>query len=126
MRYFLYWIYRTKGILSMKTFPIVLIVATLISCNSSQKEKMDSVENDVPVVLSKKQLSDSILMARHGHVQTDILSKNLPDLKKSDAYDIQLEMMEKEIDAGAKLIGWKLGVQLPKMQQNLIRLTATF
>lgn len=93
----------------MKTFPIIFIVAILISCNSSQKKKMDSVENDGPVVLSKKQLSDSILMARHNHVQTDILSKNRPGLKTSDAYDIQLGMMAKEIDAGAKPIGWKMG-----------------
>jgi len=93
----------------MKTFSIVFIIAILISCNSSQKKKMDSVENDGPVVLSKKQLSDSILMARHNHVQTDILSKNRPGLKTSEAYEIQLGMMEKEIDAGAKHIGWKMG-----------------
>lgn len=109
MRYFLCWIYSAKRILPIKTFPIVCIVAILISCNSSQKKKMDSVEHDGPIVLSKKQLSDSILMARHNHVQTAILSKSLPDLKRSDAYDIQLGMMEKEIDAGAKHIGWKMG-----------------
>ncbi len=93
----------------MKTFQIVLIVVTLISCNSSQKKKMDKIENDSPVVFSKKHLVDSVLIARHNHVQTDILSKIVPNLKKSDAYDIQLAMMEKEIDAGAKIIGWKLG-----------------
>jgi len=93
----------------MKTFLIVCFVAILISCNSSQKKKLDSVENDGSVILSKKQLSDSILMARLNHVQTAILSRSLPDLKKSDAYHIQLEMMEKEIDAGAKRIGWKMG-----------------
>ncbi len=85
----------------MKTFQIVLIVVTLISCNSSQKKKMDKIENDSPVVFSKKHLVDSVLIARHNHVQTDILSKIVPNLKKSDAYDIQLAMMEKEIDASA-------------------------
>jgi 2-keto-4-pentenoate hydratase len=93
----------------MKNLFLLLIIACLTSCTSPKKKKTDTTNNSSIGMISNERIVDSILMARHNHVQTAILSTDLPDLKKSEAYDIQLAMLEKELKAGAKQIGWKLG-----------------
>ena len=53
-------------------------------------------------------LVDSLLYFRHQHLLTDILSRHLPDLTREESSEIQLQMLEKELAAGARLIGWKM------------------
>ncbi len=93
----------------MKNSFLLLIIACLTTCTSIKKINKNATNNSSTGVISNERIVDSILLARQKHVQTAILSNNIPNLKKSEAYDIQLAMLEKEIIGGAKQIGWKLG-----------------
>lgn len=73
------------------------------------KKKTDPIKKNNALILSKEQLIDSIVKARHTYSQTKILSKSISGLKTSEAYDIQLDMLKAELAMGAKHRGWKLG-----------------
>ncbi|NRB51894.1 MAG: fumarylacetoacetate hydrolase family protein [Saprospiraceae bacterium] len=91
----------------MKNSLTLVLLACLIACNPGQKNKTDLADADN--TFSLEQLADSVLEARQNHIQTDILSRHIPNLEIADAYNIQLSMLEKELQQGAKLVGWKLG-----------------
>ncbi|WP_282136724.1 2-keto-4-pentenoate hydratase [Seonamhaeicola maritimus] len=92
----------------MKNSIVVIVLVFLLSCQSNQKKKNDLDKVD-SVSLTINQLADSLLNARHNHIQTDILSRHISNLETSNAYDIQFKMLERERQSGAKLVGWKLG-----------------
>lgn len=75
---------------------------------------MKHLENNSTGLNTKEQLVDAVLKARHDYVQTAVLSKGIPDLKKSEAFDFQFNMLEKELAAGNKQVGWKLGFTATK------------
>lgn len=54
-------------------------------------------------------LIDSLLQFRHHAVETDLLPRRFPELTKNQAISIQLAMLKKELESGAKQIGWKMG-----------------
>lgn len=91
----------------MKSCLAIVILTCLISCNSGQEKKTNLASGGD--TLNLEQLADSLLKARQSHIQTDVLSRHILDLKTSDAYHIQFNMLEKERREGAKLVGWKLG-----------------
>lgn len=91
----------------MKSSLKIVFLVCLIACNPGQNNKTDLTDADNAVSL--EQLADSVLQARQNHIQTDILSRHIPDLEIADAYNIQFSMLEKELQQGAKLVGWKLG-----------------
>ncbi len=66
----------------MKNSFLLLIIACLTSCTSPKKKKMDTTNNSSTGVISNERIVDSILMACHKHVQTAILSNNIPAFKK--------------------------------------------
>ena len=92
----------------MKNSIVVIVLVFLLSCQSNQKKKNDLDKVD-SVSLAINQLADSLLNARHNHIQTDILSRHISNLETSNAYDIQFKMLERERQYGAKLVGWKFG-----------------
>jgi len=52
---------------------------------------------------------DSLMYFRQQHQQTDILSRHLPALEKDEAYNIQNMLLERELNSGASLVGYKMG-----------------
>ncbi|MEQ6120771.1 hypothetical protein [Reichenbachiella sp. MALMAid0571] len=42
-------------------------------------------------------MASAILKARHSFSQTDLLSRELPDITRKQAFDIQLKMLDKEL-----------------------------
>lgn len=91
----------------MKRSLTIVLLTCLMACNSGQHDKTETADGGD--VIGLEQLADSVLMARQKHLQTDILSRHIPDLELADAYHIQFSMLEKELQQGAKLVGWKLG-----------------
>jgi 2-oxo-hept-3-ene-1,7-dioate hydratase len=54
-------------------------------------------------------LADSVLFARHNYEMTDILSRKMPLLTREQAFAFQVRMLKKELAAGNKVIGYKMG-----------------
>lgn len=86
----------------------VLIPALLIgltACNSTPEQVVE--ETAVPMTIS--QIADSVRYFRDHFLQTDLVSREKPELSREDAIAIQLSMLEQELAAGARLVGWKMG-----------------
>lgn len=59
-------------------------------------------------------LANSILESRKSFKQTDLLSRELPNITRDQAFTIQLKMLEKELASGKKLVGYKMaGTAVP-------------
>lgn len=86
----------------------LLLVAGLFACNASPQESADSTTDETPS-LTISQLADSIRYFRQHHLESDILSRHLPELSREQAFALQLEALDQELAAGAKVVGWKMG-----------------
>lgn len=91
----------------MNKFILILVATLFISCASKD-------ENSHPIgtensVIDTATIVDSLLASRHKAKQTNILSKRFPSLSRDQAIEIQLAMLQQELDAGARQIGWKMG-----------------
>ena len=85
----------------------IALLLAIMACNSNQNTA--STETKVPVPDQTAVLVDSLLYYRHRAEKTDILSRQLPNITREQAIELQLGMLEKELAAGKKLVGWKLG-----------------
>ena len=91
----------------IKSYIITLVLITLIACQQSNQTAQEETEQAAPDETTL--LVDSLLYFRHQNEKTDILSRRLPDLSREQAIELQLAMLEKELAAGARLVGWKMG-----------------
>ena len=103
---------------------IVITLFMLASCGGKNNGSSTTEKNEVETqdfASLPEMLVDSLLHFRHHHLRTDILSRHLPDITREKASDIQLGMLEKELAAGKRQIGWKWVVLLPQIRQVMIR-----
>ena len=100
---------QLKKLTSMnKLIYSVLLACVLIGCKKSTPD--ETTENTQKSVVDKtEELASAILQARHSFSQTDLLSRELPNITRKQAFDIQLKMLEKELAEGKKLVGYKMG-----------------
>lgn len=93
----------------MKTYPwqnlFSLLLITLAACGSPA----ESAVEEQAATLTSAELADTLRYFRRNAQQTDILSRNIPDLSREQAFDIQLDMLKSELANGASLVGWKMG-----------------
>lgn len=90
-----------------KTYAIIagLLILILIGCTTNDR---NSKESDQVNGISET-IIDSLLHFRRHSIETDLLPRRLPELTKNQAIEIQLAMLKKEMESGAKQIGWKMG-----------------
>ena len=91
----------------IKLFSFLLPLLIFVSCNQNQPTNED--ESGQAVTDETEMLADSVLHFRHRYEKSDILSRRLPNITREEAIEIQLAMLEKELSAGARQIGWKMG-----------------
>jgi 2-oxo-hept-3-ene-1,7-dioate hydratase len=60
-----------------------------------------------------------LLQAEVDHQQIGLLTKRFPDMGMDDAYAIQSAILNAKLQAGRKVIGWKIGLTLKAMQYAL-------
>ena len=98
-----------KLLLTMiKSYISVLALMALLACQQNQHTTVEET-TETSVSDDTATLVDSLLYARHHHETTDILSRHWPDLTREQAIEIQLAMLNRELAAGARLVGWKMG-----------------
>ena len=85
---------------------IALLIAA-IACDSNQNTASTETETSVPDQTAM--LVHSLLYFRQRAEKTDLLSRHLPNITREQAIELQLGMLEKELAAGKKLVGWKMG-----------------
>lgn len=90
---------------TLLSFSLVLIIL-FPACQSSDQT---SNEPEEVAPLTTSQLADSMRYFRQNYLTTDFLSRNVPELGRQQAFDIQLAMLDKELAEDAQLIGWKMG-----------------
>ena len=66
----------------------------------------------------RRKAADVLLAAEKERKQAVQLSKTWPSMSIEDAYAISTEVVERKIDAGAKLIGHKVGLTSKAMQRS--------
>ena len=66
----------------------------------------------------RRKAADMLLAAEKERKQAVQLSKTWPSMTIEDAYAISTEVVERKIDAGAKLIGHKVGLTSKAMQRS--------
>ena len=88
-----------------RTYSLLLILMGF-ACQptASSEEAANEIAPDDTALLV-----DSLLYFRHQHQTTDIVSRYRPDLTREQAIALQLAMLERELAAGAHLVGWKMG-----------------
>ncbi|MDN5217118.1 hypothetical protein QQ020_33915 [Fulvivirgaceae bacterium BMA12] len=87
-----------------------LALAFLIITACKHKSDTSSSETAPPAVVDETEIAvDSLLYFRHHYQQTDMLSRRFPGITLEKSMEIQLRMLEKELKAGARHIGWKMG-----------------
>ena len=90
-----------------KALSYLFILSIFAACQpkqSSEAEQPPETPSDPTAMLA-----DSLLYLRHSYRTSDILSRHLPTISRPQAISIQLAMLEKEVAAGARLVGWKMG-----------------
>ncbi len=90
----------------MYRFLLALLLSILFVACSSSSDNTSPPANSNPDLAV---LADSLLAARHTWQRTDILSRKLPDITREQAFSLQLAMLQKELRAGHKVIGYKMG-----------------
>lgn len=70
-----------------------------------QKTKVDTEIKTDPL----EALANSVLESRKNFDQTDLLSRELPNITRDQAFTMQLKMLDAELASGKKLIGYKMG-----------------
>jgi 2-oxo-hept-3-ene-1,7-dioate hydratase len=63
--------------------------------------------------------AETLLQAERTRVQCGLLSLIHPEMTLDDAYAVQAALVARKRDAGAKVIGWKIGLTSRAMQQAL-------
>jgi 2-oxo-hept-3-ene-1,7-dioate hydratase len=91
----------------MKNFLILFCTILLLTFCKTPEQK--TIEEPAIKVGPMDMLTNSILEARKNFKQTDLLSRELPNISRDQAFTIQLKMLEKELASGKKLIGYKMG-----------------
>lgn len=91
------------------TLCLLLLAAVLFACNNSTSTEATDSTVEEPATLTTSQLADSIRYFRDNYLQTDIVSRHIPDLERQQAFDLQLDALDKELAKGAKIVGWKMG-----------------
>lgn len=91
------------------TLCLLLLAAVLFACNNSTSTEATDSTVEEPATLTTSQLADSIRYFRDNYLQTDIVSRHIPDLERQQAFDLQLDALDKELAKGAKVVGWKMG-----------------
>lgn len=71
---------------------------------------------DQPAVL---QLADRLQAAERTRVPIEPLTSDLPAMTAADAYAIQQTITERRVQAGERIVGWKLGLTSAAMQAQL-------
>lgn len=87
---------------------VLLIVVFLIACKKSSPNQTTAKAPE-PVIDQSEKLANAVLNTRHSFDQTDLLSRELPDISRKQAFEIQLKMLDKELASGKKLVGYKMG-----------------
>ncbi len=67
----------------------------------------------------RRQAAEDLFRAEATGRQIGLLSLRHPDLDMDDAYGVQTALVEKKLDAGRKIIGWKIGLTSKAMQSAL-------
>ncbi len=76
------------------------------SCGSSSENDLDDnmkADNEYSTVV------DSLVYFKDQRIKTDYLSREFPDLDRETANLLQIKSLEKELEAGDVLAGWKMG-----------------
>jgi 2-oxo-hept-3-ene-1,7-dioate hydratase len=63
--------------------------------------------------------AEMLLQAEATHRQCGLLSLQYPDITLDDAYAVQAALVARKQAAGARVIGWKIGLTSRAMQQAL-------
>jgi 2-oxo-hept-3-ene-1,7-dioate hydratase len=79
------------------------------AANSSKQTPRESVAAMMSQA-DRRKAADILLAAEKERKQAVQLSKTWPSMTIEDAYAISTEVVERKIDAGAKLIGHKVGL----------------
>ncbi len=66
-----------------------------------------------------KPIASKLLKAEADCVQTTAVTQDYPDITLDDAYAVQKEIIQQKLDAGAKLVGMKIGLTSKAMQQAI-------
>ncbi len=90
-----------------KSLLYLTLLLGIAACNSNQNAASTETETAAPDETAL--LVDSLLYYRHRAEKTDILARRLPNITREQAIELQLGMLEKELAAGKKLVGWKMG-----------------
>lgn len=65
------------------------------------------------------EMSQSLYEAERSGYQVGILTSAYPDMNMDDAYAIQRGLVNRKLDAGQSIIGWKIGLTSKAMQDAL-------
>lgn len=90
-----------------KSILYTALLSAAMACGSKQDNT--SATSEAEAIDKTAQLIDSLLYYRQRAEKTDLLARHLPDLTREQAIELQLGMLEKELAAGEKLVGWKMG-----------------
>lgn len=94
---------------------VILILIVFMACTNKKKKLWDR-SNQIDTKM--EQVVDSLLYYRHHAMQTNLLSREYPNLSREKALMIQMAMLRKELEGGAQQIGWKMGGTVAKDSSN--------
>ena len=63
--------------------------------------------------------AEALFEAEKERRQIGLLTGTYPDMDMEDAYAIQARLVQRKLDSGRKIIGWKIGLTSKAMQQAL-------
>ena len=86
------------------TFFSLLFLLAFCTKPEQKTEEVPTVNID-----PMENLVTAILDVKKNFKQTDLLSRELPNITRKQAFEIQLKMLDKEIASGRKLVGYKIG-----------------
>lgn len=64
-------------------------------------------------------VAEALFKAEQSGEQVNLISENYPGITMDDAYAVQAALVQLKLDAGAKQIGWKIGLTSKAMQYAL-------
>ena len=65
------------------------------------------------------QAAESLVLAEQSRKQIGLLSVRYPEMTLDDAYAVQKAFVERKVDGGARVVGWKIGLTSRAMQDAL-------
>jgi 2-oxo-hept-3-ene-1,7-dioate hydratase len=87
----------------------LILFCTLFLLTVCKNADQKTIEEPAIKVDPMDMLANSILEARQSFKPTDLLSRELPNITRDQAFTFQLKMLEKELASGKKLVGYKMG-----------------